>query len=442
MTTHPRNAVLIALLGSVCVFGAETAQAQKPLIRFNSIASTSAQTRIPKVKPVARMNTVKIAPRLRNDGPNLTRRLPPTYQLDLTKLKTSGSKRGRSPSNANNATALPTAAHIARRPNLRSPNLGRQIPAGNLATARNLLPNPSGVKQNGPAARAGAQGNASVPLPPQPPVDDNLADAITVTGGAPDWWKAFEQWSDLATAGPGNFQPESLPDGRGERPELDPDAFSPDRSGESGERGIGPRGSPGGAQGNSPFSDPSGKVSNGWVVTSRGSVRLDMNLDGRDDATYSYINSKDDQGHEARVTTVRNDDGRITEDAVYSDREGNVDRYITYYANGDGTGKTIHTRNGVLVNDVPLNDPIVITAGEDTGEDTSEDEGDEKGSGNPEDSQPGAEAQDDPAAGRAMCAAIGGAASMAASPPPHGRTPVMPTAKAPSMWAEAPVLAR
>jgi hypothetical protein len=138
------------------------------------------------------MNTVKIAPRLRNDGPNLTRRLPPTYQLDLTKLKTSGSKRGRSPSNANNATALPTAAHIARRPNLRSPNLGRQIPAGNLATARNLLPNPSGVKQNGPAARAGAQGNASVPLPPQPPVDDNLADAITVTGGAPDWWKAFE----------------------------------------------------------------------------------------------------------------------------------------------------------------------------------------------------------------------------------------------------------
>jgi hypothetical protein len=57
MTTHPRNAVLIALLGSVCVFGAETAQAQKPLIRFNSIASTSAQTRIPKVKPVARMTS-------------------------------------------------------------------------------------------------------------------------------------------------------------------------------------------------------------------------------------------------------------------------------------------------------------------------------------------------------------------------------------------------
>jgi hypothetical protein len=236
-------------------------------------------------------------------------------------------------------------------------------------------------------------------LPPasKPRFNPDLLDAITVTGGAPDWWKAFEKWQDLATAGPGNFQPELLPSGRGERPELDPNAFSPDRPGESGEHGPGPSGWPGGAQGNSPFSDPSGKVSNGWVITSRGSGRIDTDLDDRHDADYSWIDSRDDHGNEIEVTTTRHDDGRITEEDVYRHADGTVDRYITYLIDGtDGTGKTVHTRNGEPVIDL---DEIVITAGEETGEDAGEGESDENGSDNPEDSQPVAEGTAHPRGG-------------------------------------------
>jgi hypothetical protein len=387
MTNHSRYSFLIALLSSVCVFDAETAEAQKPRNSFNTIAPAAAQLRISKVKPVVRSNIVKIAPRPRRDVPQLTRRLPSAHQLDFAKVKASAANRGRSPSNTMTSIARPNVANIVRTPKLKSPRLGRAIPVGNLVTTRNILPNPSGVNQNGPVAGAGIQQHPSLPRPAAPPVDENLADAITVTGGAPDWWKAFEKLSDLKTAGPGNFQPELLPDGRGERPELDPNAFSPDRSGESGERGIGPRGWPGSAQGNSPFKDPSGKVSQGWTRLGSSQGRRDTNGDGIDDAFSSGHTETDGHGNMLEHSQTVYDDGRIERTDVWRNADGTIDMYF-YYENSDGDSKTVHVRNGEPVIDV---DEIVITAGEDTGEDASEDEGDEKGSDNPEDSQPGAD---------------------------------------------------
>jgi hypothetical protein len=346
---------------------------------------------MPKVKPVARTNTVKIAPRLRHDRPNLTRGLPPVHQLDLAKVKANAANRGRSPSLSVPSIARPNVANIVRTPKLTSPKLGRQIPIGNLATARNILPNPSGVKQNGPASQAGAQQNPSLPRLPAPPVDDNLADAITVTGGRHDWWQAFEQWSDLANAGHGNFQPEFFP-GRGrDRPEIDLNPVGPDRSDESGERGIGPRGSPGDALANSPFGNPTGKVADGWVrLGGSDGVRVDTDGDGREDATMSSETWSDGQGTTSHETLTIYDDGRHNSTQTISDGR-NTDVYLDWSSGAGGTGKHIHTRNGEWVNHVNLTDPIVITAGEDTGEDTDEDESDEKGSDNPEDSQPGAE---------------------------------------------------
>jgi hypothetical protein len=397
MTNHSRYAFVLALLAGVGFLEVETAHAERPGVNFSNIAPSAAATRIPKVKPIVRPNVVKIAPRPRLDVPNLTPKLPRTYQVDLAKLKASAKKRGRSPSYANTPTELPNVAAVVRRPKLKSPKLGRRIPAGNLATQRNILPNPSGVKQNGPAAGAGAQQHPSVPQPAAPPVDDNLADAITVTGGSSDWWKAFEQWSDIATAGPGNFQPEFVPGGGRHEPEIDLTPFGPDRPGESGEGqgGIGPRGWPGAAQGNSPFGDPSGQVSQDWVPLWNGGGRIDTNGDGVDDATYKWVESSDGQGNSDTQSTTSHDDGRSEDTLVSHDAEGNVDVVTSYYANGDGTGKTVHTRNGIRVNYVPWLDPIVITAGEDTGED----EGDEKESGNPEGSQPGAEGTGRPRGG-------------------------------------------
>jgi hypothetical protein len=224
-----------------------------------------------------------------------------------------------------------------------------------------------------------------------------LVDAITVTGGAPDWWKGFEKWSDIINAGPGNFEPEFVPGGRGQRPEIDLNPLDPDRSGESGEQGgIGPRGWPGGAQGNSPFSDPSGKVSNDWVRL-RGSNgdRVDTDGDGRDDATVNSRTLVDGHGNSNDTTTTFHDDGSTSFRDTWRDADGTINTYVTWYSSDGTSEKSVHIRNGEVVNDVPEMDPIIITAGEDTGED----EGDEKGSGNPEDSQPGAEGTERPRGG-------------------------------------------
>jgi hypothetical protein len=252
--------------------------------------------------------------------------------------------------------------------------------------------------RNGAPGAAGVQNKPALPPVSTPPFNQDLVDAITVTGGAPDWWKGFENWSDLINAGPGNFQPEFMPGGGREGPEIDLTPFGPDRSAESGEQGgIGPRGWPGGAQGNSPAGDPSGKVSNDWHVTSRGRVRVDTDNDGRDDATFSWSDGSDDNGNSASSNTTSYDDGRTVEQDTYHDSDGgHTYQHIAYFANGDeGTGKHVYRVDGERVNGPILLAPTVITAGEDLGED----EGDEKGSDNPEDSQPGAEGTGRPRGG-------------------------------------------
>jgi hypothetical protein len=299
--------------------------------------------------------------------------------------------------------------HKPRVPKIDQAKIGK-VPLGQAVNGLGRGP------RNGAPGAAGVQNKPALPPVSTPPFNQDLVDAVTVTGGAPDWWKAFEQWSDLATAGPGNFQPDFMPGGGRDRPEIDLAPFGPDRPGESGERGegpeiavdpsgsdrtggsggqgVGPRGWPGGAQGNSPFSDPSGQVSQDWVPLGDGSGRVDTDGDGVDDATYTWEESSDGHGSRDTQSTTNHDDGRSEDTYVHHDAEGNVVVRTSYYANGDGTGKHVHTMNGERLNYVPLTDTIVITAGEDTGEDD-----DEKGSGNPEDSQPGAEGTGHPRGG-------------------------------------------
>ena len=380
MTSHSRYAFVLALLAGVGFLAIETADAKNSRLNVGQIAPPTQRLKALKVKPkmqpgqaLQHLNVPGVAARGR---PNLGN-VPPRLRLDPGKLN-----RQFLPADQP-ALVIPkprVTKHKPRVPKINQAKNGK-VPLGQAMSGLGRGP------RNGAPGAAGVQSKPTLPPASKPPFNQDLVDAITVTGGAPDWWKGFENWSDLINAGPGNFQPEFMPDGGRKGPEIDLTPFGPDRSGESGEQGgIGPRGWPGGAQGNAPFGDPSGKVSNEWVQTGRGSGRVDTDRDDRDDATYSWSEATDGHGNEASATTTQHDDGRTTEEDTFRHADGTVDRYISYYANGDeGTGKHIHTRNGVPVNDVPLGDD-------------SEDE-DEKGSGNSEDSQPTAEGTGRPRGG-------------------------------------------
>ena len=387
MTSHSRYAFVLALLAGVGFLAIETAEAKKSGLNVGQIAPPTQRLKALKVKPkmqpsqsLQHLNVPGIAARGR---PNLGN-VPPRLRLDPGKLN-----RQVLPANQP-ALVIPkprVTKHKPRVPKLNQAKIGK-VPLGQAANGLGR-----GPRNRAPGA-ASVQNKPALPPVSTPPFNQDLVDAITVTGGAPDWWKGFEDWSDLINAGPGNFQPEFVPGGRGKPPQIDLTPFGPDRSDESGEQGgIGPRGWPGSAQGHSPFGDPSGKASNDWTRVGGGNGRVDTDYDGRDDANYSWSDWSDGHGNTTSGNTTRHDDGSIKEVDTFRHADGTVDMHIAYYANGDeGTGKHIHTRNGVPV--IVL-DEIVITEGEDTGDD----EDDEEGSENSEDSQPGAEGTGRPRGG-------------------------------------------
>jgi hypothetical protein len=409
MTNHSQYAFVLALLAGVGFLAVETAEAENSRLNVGQIAPPTQRLKAMKVKPkmqpsqaLQHLNVPGVAARGR---PNLGN-VPARLRLDPGKLN-----RQFLPADQP-ALVIPkprVTKHKPRVPKLNQAKIGK-VPLGQAASGLGR-----GPRNSGPGA-AGVQDKPALPPVSTPPFNQDLVDAITVTGGAPDWWKAFENWSDLINAGPGNFQPEFMPGGGRKGPEIDLTPFGPDRLGESGEQGdrpeinvdpsgsdrpgesgphgVGPRGWPGSAQGNAPFGDPSGKASDGWVVIGSGdNVSVDTDGDGRDDATFSWARWSNGGTTWDMTTTVR-DDGRRTTTDTFRDDSGNTDVYIDWYSGAGGTGKHVHTRNGEPVNDVELDAPIVITAGEDTGEDE-----DEKGSGNPEDSQPGAEGTGRPRGG-------------------------------------------
>jgi hypothetical protein len=375
MTSHSRYAFVLALLAGVIFLAIETAEAKKSGLNIGQIAPPAQRLKALKVKPKIRpsqvpghLNVPGIAARGR---PNLGN-VPPRLRLDPGKLN-----RQFLPADQP-ALVIPkprVTKHKPRVPKLNQAKIGK-VPLGQAANGLGRGP------RNGAPGAAGVQNKPALPPVSTPPFNQDLVDAITVTGGAPDWWKGFENWSDLINARPGNFEPEFVPGGRGQRPEIDLNPFDPDRPGESGEQGgIGPRGWPGSAQGNSPFSDPSGKVSNGWTRVLSGGGRT-ANNDGHE----TWSTEIDDDGNTFDHSRTDYDDGGVLVIDSWFNADGTVDTYV-HFTSSDGHQGGLHTRNGELVNDVHLTDPIVVTAGEDTGED----EGDEKGSDNPEDSQPGAE---------------------------------------------------
>jgi hypothetical protein len=292
MTSHSRYAFVLALLAGVGFLAIETAEAKKSGLNFGQIAPPSQRLKALKVKPklqpghaLQHLNVPGIAARGR---PNLGI-VPSRLRLDPGKLN-----RQFLPADQP-ALVIPKPRVTKHKPRVPKFNQAKiKVPLGQAANGLGRGP------RNGAPGTAGVQDKPALPPISTPPFNQDLVDAITVTGGAPDWWKGFEQWSDLINAGPGNFQPEFMPGGGREAPEIDLDPFGPDRlgesggqgerpeinvdpsgsdrSGESGEQGgIGPRGWPGGAQGNSPFGDPSGKVSDGWTLVSSGSRRTPNN---------------------------------------------------------------------------------------------------------------------------------------------------------------------
>jgi hypothetical protein len=386
MTSHSRSAFVLALLAGVGFLAIETAEAKKSGLNIGQIAPPTQRLKALKVKPklhpsqsLQHLNVPGIAARGRPNVGNVPSRL----RLDPGKL-------GRQVLPADQpALVIPkprVKKHKPRVPKLNQAKFGK-VPLGQAVSGLGRGP------RNGAPGAAGVQNKPALPPVSTPPFNQDLVDTITVTGGAPDWWKGFEQWSDLINAGPGNFEPEFVPGGGRDRPEIDLTPFGPDRPGESGEGGIGPRGWPGGAQGNSPFGNPSGQVSQDWVPLGSGSGRVDTDHDGRDDATYSWEDYSDAHGNRDQDSTTYHDDGTSETTHVLRDAEGNVDVITIYNGNGDGTGKRVHTRNGEVVNDVYFDDPIIIPRDE-----TSDDE-EESDSENSEDSQPTAEGTGRPRGG-------------------------------------------
>jgi hypothetical protein len=400
---------VLALLAGVGFLAIETAEAKKSGLNIGQIAPPTQRLKALKVKPKmqpgqalqhqnvpgiaarGRPNLGNVPPRLRLDSHNLGRQFLPADQPALVIPKPRVTK------------------HKPRVPKINQAKIGK-VPLGQAANGLGRGP------RNGAPGAAGVQNKPALPPVSTPPFNQDLVDAITVTGGAAAWWKAFEDWSDLINAGPGNFQPEFLPDGgrkgpeidltpfgpdrpgesgeQGERPEINVDPSGSDRPGESGPHGVGPRGWPGGAQGGSPFSDPSGKVSDDWVRIGGNDdgVRVDTDGDGRDDATLT--GSSWSNGHGARhdSTNTYYDDGRHTQTDTRRDGSGNTDVWIDWFAGAGGTGKHVHTRNGEVVNDVYFDDPIIIPRDEESDEEESDSE-------NSEDSQPTAEGTGRPRGG-------------------------------------------
>jgi hypothetical protein len=403
MINSSRQALALALLAGISLLGIDTARAQKPSPNFNRIVISGSGAKLPnitprnrpdmalakksrsKLKPKATLNAAK-SPRSKLDLPRGARRLSPAHQVDLGK-KSRAAKRDRSPSNANTPVAGPNVVNIAPRPRLKLPKMNADVPTGGLINLPNNPAKPSGANQDG-AGAAGAQNTPTVPLPAEPPFNDNLGDAITVTGGVPDWWSAWEIVEDVVNRGPGEFQPD-LPGGPKQPPEIDLNPFGPERPGGSGQHGVGPQGWPGSGRGTTGLQNPSGQVSRDYPA----SRRSDEDGDGEEDATiFTAFGSDGDTTYTHEV--VFYDDGRWTMRDTFTREDGTEDTYISV-ENADGQGKHVHLRNGEPVNDVVLSDPIVISSDEDTGDD----DGEENGSGNSEDDQPGAEGTERPRGG-------------------------------------------
>ena len=404
MTSHSRYAFVLALLAGVGFLAIETAEAKKSGLNVGQIAPPTQRLKALKVKPKMqpsqalqhlnapkvtarpRPNVGNVSPRLRLDPGKLNRQVLPADQPALVIPKPRVTK------------------HKPKVPKLNQAKIGK-VPLGQAVSGLGRGP------RNGAPGAVGVQNKPALPPVSTPPFNQDLVDAITVTGGAPDWWKAFEDWSELINAGPGNFQPEFMPGGGHDRPEMDLNPFDPDRIGESGGRGerpeinvdpsgsdrpgesgphgVGPRGWPGSAQGNSPFGDPSGKVSDGMTIVSSGKRRTPNN-----DGTETWLTAIDDYGNSYDTSRTNYDDGGVSYTSTDFMADGTIDKNFSFFTASGGSGH-VHTRNGVPV--IHLEE-IVITR-EDTGEDTGEDEGDEKGSDNPEDSQPGAEGTGRPRGG-------------------------------------------
>jgi hypothetical protein len=147
--------------------------------------------------------------------------------------------------------------------------------------------------------------------------------------------------------------------------------------------------------------------------------------------------SVDDQGNRHDHSAVFYDDGSWKTTDTWRDVDGTVDVYVGW-SNSEGDGKSVHTRNGERINDIPEPDPFIITAGEDTGAD----EATKRDPGTQRTASPAPRARVVRAAARARWTAIGGAASMAASRLPRGPIRGMPTTKARSRSAAVSALAQ
>jgi hypothetical protein len=382
MSKYSRLSLALTLLGGVSLVGLDVAQAKGPNLNLNF--------NIKPATPIAPVNIGRISPVPLDIGRAAMRTLGPAAEVTVSARSRRLPGRARKP--ATKGTDLVAV------PAVRNRNLANGAARGQQPSSRIGLP--------------AVQDTPTVPLPPELPVDQALVDGIIVMGGAPGWWQEMKKWSDIMHGGIGAFAPDFLP-GAGDRPEIDLNPFGPDRAGKSHERGVGPNGWPGGARDNAGFKDPSGQVSQGWVIEHH-SQRREGNATVWVE-TGTMGNSR--YGH----TFTLYDDGRTRTEDAYRSPDGTVDSYIAV-TGPDGTeGKSAHYRDGVQVtdNEVILTDPIVIPA---DGKPSEEKPGSEKS----KDGQPGAEGPGRPRGGArtASCnwwgCVDGGVSTPVRSNPGHG----------------------
>ena len=166
----------------------------------------------------------------------------------------------------------------------------------------------------------------------------------------------------------------------------------------------------------------------------RGNGRVDTDRDGATTQPITGQTAIDGHGNSHDATTTQYDDGSMSYKIPSVHADGTVDRYISFYANGvEGTGKHVHTRNGVPVNDVHLVDPIKIPVAVPLATTRARTRTTKRDRGTQRTASPAPKARDVRAAVRAMWIAVGGDASMAASRPPRGQTRGMPITAARSL---------